>query len=455
MNIKRTEIDMLHGSVWDKLLLYALPVAATGILEQLFNAADIAVVGTFSTTGGTTAIAAVGSNSPIISLILNFFIGISLGVNVVIANAIGRNDKTAVQKTIHTAVTLALFGGILVAFCGFFLAGTILRALNVPDDVFPYALLYLRIYLMGMPAILLYNFEAAIFRSTGNTRLPLLVLVFSGLLNVVLNLFFVIVLKMSVSGVAIATVTSNLVSAVILLQKLTKPDQILHVDIHKLGIDKPSLLRIIKIGLPAGIQSAVFAFANIVIQSAVNSLGTAIIAASSAALNLEMFAFHVLNSFGQACTTFVGQNYGAHKFDRCKRVFFLSLIEDAIASVASIFLVLILGRQLLSFFTTDPEVIDLAYGRLLIIFTAYIFSMIGEVISGYLRGFGVSLIPAVISMFGICLVRIIWIHAVFPLHHTFHTIIYAYPVSLGINATLMLIALMIYQPIRRHSTANS
>lgn len=441
--ITHNDIDMLHGSIWNKLPLYALPVAATGILEQLFNASDIAVVGKFSAANATTAVAAVGANSPIIGLILNFFIGISLGVNVVIANAVGHRDKETVHRAVHTAIMLALTGGLLVTLFGELLAGKVLGALQVPDDVLPYALLYLRIYLLGMPVILLYNFEAAIFRSIGDTKVPLQVLTISGILNVLLNLFFVIVLNMTVNGVAIATVLSNLVSAVILFQKLVKSEKVVQLEIRDLRIDKVSFCRIMKIGLPAGTQSAVFAIANIVIQSAINSLGTIVMAASSAALNLELFAYYILNSFSQACTTFVGQNYGAGKIERCRKILKLCLIEDTVASVTSILLVLFSGRFLLSFFSNDPEVIEIAYTRLLIVFTAYISSMLYEVMSGYLRGFGISLVPAILTTVGVCLVRIVWIHTVFPANRTFQTILLAYPISLTTTAVLIFVALLL------------
>ena len=266
----------------------------------------------------------------------------------------------------------------------------------MPDEVYPLALLYIRIYLIGMPAILLYNFEAAIFRSIGETKVPLLALTVAGVLNVILNLFFVIVLHMTVNGVAIATVLSN-----------------------------------------------------VVIQSAINSLGTAVIAASSAAYNIEVFAYDVLNSFSQACTTFVGQNYGAGKIGRCKRTLALCLVEDAIASALSIVLILFAGRFLLSIFNNDPEVIELGYTRLVIIFIAYIFSMMYEVMSGYLRGFGISVVPAVITTVGVCVVRIIWINVVFPMNRTFQTIMTAFPVSLALTAVGTFIALIIYRPSRR------
>ena len=446
---KKQKLDMLNGSIWNKLPVFALPIAATGILEQLFNASDIAIVGNFAQTDKTAAVAAVGANSPIIGLILNLFIGIALGANVVIANAVGRDDKQTVQKAVHTSMVVSVIGGVLVAIIGELIAEPLLTVLNVPDDVLELALLYLRIYFLGMPVILLYNFEAAIFRSIGETKMPLIALTLSGILNVLLNLFFVIVLKMSVNGVATATVLANVVSAGILYIKLVKSDKYIKVEFKKLRIDGKVFAKIMQIGLPAGIQSAVFAVANIVIQGAINSLGTTVIAASSAAFNIEIIAYNVMNSFSQACTTFVGQNFGANKIDRCKKTLFLCLIEDAIASGTAILIVLITGKFLLSIFNNDPEVIEIGYTRLVIIFIAYIFSMLYEVMSGYLRGFGFSLVPAILTTVGVCVLRIIWINTVFPANRTFVTIMTAYPVSLATTAVLIFIALIIYRPSKR------
>ena len=447
--LKKQKLDMLNGSIWNKLPVFALPIAATGILEQLFNASDIAIVGNFAQTDKTAAVAAVGANSPIIGLILNLFIGIALGANVVIANAIGRDDRQTVQKAVHTSMVVSVIGGVLVAIIGELIAEPLLTVLNVPDDVLELALLYLRIYFLGMPVILLYNFEAAIFRSIGETKMPLIALTLSGILNVLLNLFFVIVLKMSVNGVATATVLANVVSAGILYIKLVKSDKYIKVEFKKLRIDGKVFAKIMQIGLPAGIQSAVFAVANIVIQGAINSLGTVVIAASSAAFNIEIIAYNVMNSFSQACTTFVGQNFGANKIERCKKTLFLCLIEDAIASGTAIFIVLITGKFLLSIFNNNPEVIEIGYTRLVIIFIAYIFSMLYEVMSGYLRGFGFSLVPAILTTVGVCVLRIIWINTVFPANRTFVTIMTAYPVSLATTAVLIFIALIIYRPSKR------
>ena len=294
--------------------------------------------------------------------------------------------------------------------------------------------------------ILLYNFEAAIFRSIGETKMPLEALAVSGVLNVALNLFFVIVLKMTVNGVAIATVIANAVSSVFLFIKLVKTDQAIRIRKEELRFDGNVFGRIIRIGLPAGVQSAVFSIANIVIQAAINSLGTVVIAASSAAFNIEIFAYYMLNSFSQACTTFTGQNYGAGQLKRCRKVLLLCIVEDFIATAATIILVLLSGKVLLSIFNDDPQVISIGYTRLLMVFSAYIFSMLYENLSGYLRGFGISLVPAILTIIGVCGVRIFWIFAVFPQHKTFTTIMMAYPISLATTAVLIFIATMFYRP---------
>lgn len=446
---KRPKLDMLNGSIWNKIPQYALPVAATGILEQLFNASDIAIVGNFTGSQSTASVAAVGANSPLIGLILNLFIGIALGANVVIANAVGRKDKKQIHDAVHTSIVAALLGGVLLAILGELLVSTILQQLNVPAEVFPLALRYMRIYLIGMPAILLYNFESAVFRSVGETKMPLIALAFSGVLNVLLNLFFVIVCHRNVDGVAIATVISNVVSSCFLFYKLLKTDKFIHVDIKDLRIEMATFGKILKIGLPAGIQSAVFAIANIVIQAAINSLGTIVIAASSAAFNIEIFAYYIMNSFSQACTTFVGQNYGARQMKRCKKTLALCLIEDVIASAAAILIILFVGKQLLAIFNHDPQVIELGYTRLLLVFTAYIFSMMYELMSSYLRGFGISLVPALLTILGVCGVRIAWVYGVFPSSRTFRTLMMAYPISLSVTAVLIFIALIVYRPSKK------
>ena len=440
---------MLHGTLWDKIPRFAIPVAATAILSQLFNAADIAVIGNFTGELRTVAVAAVGTNSSIISLIVNLFIGIALGANVTIAHAIGEKNDTMVHHAVHTSIVVAVLGGLIAAVIGELFAVPLLNQLNVPDDVFPLALLYLRIYLAGLPVILLYNFEAAVFRSVGETKIPLIALTASGVLNVILNLFFVAVLHMSVDGVAIATVLSNAVSAAILWGFLLKTDKVIRLEPKKLRIDGLCLKQILRIGVPAGVQSAMFSIANIVIQGAINSLGTVVMAASSAAFNIEIIAYDVLNSFSQACTTFVGQNYGAGQIKRCKKTMQLSFLEGAIATFVSVVVLLLSARSLLAIFNSDPEVIAIGYIRLATILPAYVFCLIYEILSGYLRGFGISLAPALLTMLGVCGIRIAWVKFVFPTSMTFQTVMWVYPISLGVTAVLILCAVLIYRPSRR------
>lgn len=440
-------MDMINGSLGDKIIKYAVPLAVTGVLQQLFNAADLAVVGQFS---GKEAMAAVGSNAPVIGLLVNLFVGISLGSNVIIARSIGQKNNESISKAVHTSVLLALTGGVLLAVLGELLAPGVVEMLDVPGEVYPLAIKYLRIYLAGMPVILLYNFESAIFRSCGDTRTPLAALVVSGVLNVILNLFFVLGLGMDVDGVAMATVISNLVSSVILFVALVRTELVIKVNPRKLRVHFDVLGEILKIGIPAGIQGMIFSFANIIIQSAVNSLGTTVMAASSAAYNLEIFAYYIMNSFGQACTTFVGQNYGAGKAERCRKVLKLSLLQSLIGTAAVCVLILLFYRPLLSIFNTDPEVIAVGRIRLEYIFFAYLFSFAQEGLSGYLRGFGVSFIPAACAVVGICGVRLTWIFTVFRNRPSFTTIMQVYPLSLGVTAAIILAVTLFMKPSRRY-----
>lgn len=444
-------MDMIDGSLGDKIIKYAIPLAVTGVLQQLFNAADLAVVGHFS---GKEAMAAVGSNAPVIGLLVNLFVGISLGSNVVIARSIGQKDQESISKAVHTSVIVALLGGLFLTLLGEGLAPEIVRMLDVPGEVYPLAIKYLRIYLAGMPVILLYNFESAIFRSCGNTQTPLFALVISGVLNVALNLFFVLGFGMDVDGVATATVLSNLVSSAILFAALMRTELSVKIDLRKLRVHGDMLVQILKIGIPAGVQGMIFSFANIIIQSAVNSLGTTVMAASSAAFNLEVFAYYIMNSFGQACTTFVGQNYGAGKGGRCLKTLKLCLVQSLISTAAVSGLILLFSHPLLSIFNTDPEVISTGRIRLEYIFFAYLFSFAQEVLSGYLRGFGVSFIPAACAVIGICGVRLTWIFTVFRQRPSFPTIMQVYPLSLGVTAAVILAVTLCMRPSRRYVVPN-
>ena len=443
---------MTEGPLGGKIIRYAVPLAATGILQQLFNAADLAVVGQLPGDYGKAAMAAVGGNAPVIGLLVNLFVGIALGSNVVIAKAIGQKDWKTATKAVHTSIVFAVLGGIVMSLFGEWYSGIVVKLLDVPADVYDMAVLYLRIYFLGMPVILLYNFESAIFRACGNTRIPLMALAASGILNVILNLFFVMGLGMDVDGVATATVISNLISSVILFICLLKSSMVVKVVPKQLRVDRQVLAQVLKIGVPAGIQSAIFSVANIVIQTSVNSLGTTVMAASSAAYNLEIFAYYCMNAFGQACTTFVGQNYGAGKKDRCRRVLKLCLIQSFLATAASSALILFFATPLLSIFNRDPEVIQYGTIRLEYIFFAYLFSFAQEAFSGYLRGFGISTIPAACSVFGICGIRLAWIFTVFRWVPSFATIMQVYPLSLGVTAVATILVTIVLHPSRREES---
>ena len=438
-------MDLLHGSIADKLLYIALPLAATGFLQQLFNAADVAVVGRFV---GESAMAAVGGNAPVVGLLVNLFVGVSLGTNVVISQYIGQQNHEGIRKAVQTSVLFALLGGVAFSLIGELIAPRLLSLLSVPEDVIGMALTYLRIYFLGLPIIFLYTFEAAIFRAKGDTRTPLMVLSVSGVLNVLLNLFFVLALGMDVAGVALATLASNLLSAVILFILLCRSSSDVRFNIHEPGFDRRVLKKILHVGVPTGIQSAVFSIANICVQSAINSLGTTVMAASSAAFNLEIFAYYMLNSFGQAGTTIVGQNYGAGNIDRCHKTLRVTLLLDAAFTALSCTLILVFAAPLLSIFNNNPEVIRYGTIRLEYIFASYLFSMLVDVFSGYLRGFGQATLPAFSTMFCVIGVRISWVYLVFPRYRSFAGLMLVYPISLALNACVIITSWLVFRKRR-------
>lgn len=438
--------NMMEGPLWLPVLLFALPLAATGILQQLFNAADIAVVGNFTGELGAVCMAAVGASAPVINLILNLFIGMSLGSNVVVARAIGAKEPEVVTKAIGTSITFALAAGIGASILGEIFCVQILELIGVPEEVMSMASLYLRIYMAGMPVILLYNFEAALFRGAGNTKVPLIVLTCAGCINVGLNLIFVIFLHMAVEGVAIATVSSNVFSAVVLFILLKKGMSGLKLEMKYLKLDLQILRGILAIGLPAGLQGAVFAVANIIVQTAFNALGTMVMAASSAAITIEATTFNILNSFSQACVTFTGQNYGAGNFARCKKVLKVCLIEDFICVFTIAMSIIFFGRNLLLLFNSDPQVIALGYSRIVVLCLSHCCSLFYECISGYLRGFGISMLPFILAVIGICGIRIFWVFVIFPMNPTFMTVILVYPISLVTTSLMMAGALIILRP---------
>lgn len=446
--MRNKDMDMLGGSVGDKTLRFALPLAATGILQQLFNAADIAVVGQFV---GKNAMAAVGSNAPLVNLILSLFIGVSIGANVIIARFTGQKNDKGVSRAVHTALAVAFLSGVILCLLCEAFALPILKAMSIPENVFDMSLLYFRVYLLGLPVILLYDFASAVFRARGNTKTPLVCLTVSGVINVILNLFFVIVLKRTVDGVAMATAISNLISSALLIYFLVRDEGAVHFSFRKLGIDKKILSQMISIGLPAGFQGMVFSLSNLILQSAINGLGEDVMAGSSAAFNIEIFVYYVLNAFGQACTTFVGQNYGAQKPERCRRVLKITFLQDMVFTVIIAIVILVSGRYLLRFFNSDPDVIAVGITRLEFILTAEFINVIIEILSGYMRGFGYSLVPALVCMLGICGVRITWRYTVFAHYKTFDVLMMTYPISWAVTAAALIVAFVYVNKKRLYS----
>jgi len=434
---KSKSIDMLHGTLWSKMLLFALPLAVSSILQQLFNSVDTAVVGRFASS---QALAAVGSNSSLISLLINLFVGISLGANVVIARYIGEGAVKQVKATLHTAILVAIASGFFVMILGQFIARPVLLLMGTPDDVIQLAVLYLRIYLVGMPFIMLYDFGASILRSVGDSRRPLYSLIAAGIVNTGLNLVLVIVFKLGVAGVAIATVISNVISSGIVMWILVHETEPLHLDFKALTINMKELKKMLNIGIPAGLQGMVFSIANVCIQSTINSFGSRAIAGSAAALNFEFLAYFVVNAFAQTTVTFTSQNYGAKEYDRCRKVFRTAMTMSVVFCFL-LSMVFVLGKDFfLGLYTTDPEVMKFAVQRLVIITTLEFLTSSYEISGGAMRGRGHSLLPAVITIFGSCIIRLIWISTVCRTWHEFWVLMVIYPISWVLTGSSMLVA---------------
>lgn len=438
--MKSENSDTLNKDISKQILTFALPLAATGILQQLFSAADIAVVGRYV---NKNAMAAVGGSVPLITLIINLFVGLSIGANVVISRFLGMKKNKEVKKAVHTALLIAVISGVIMGIICEIAAENLLGLMSIPDDVFDMALLYLRVYFAGMPAILLYDFASAIFRSRGNTRIPLICLMTSGIVNVLLNLFFVIVLKMTVNGVALATVIANVISSSMLIWFLVHEKSEITVSLKDLKIDGRMLKETIRIGLPAGIQGMVFSLSNVVIQSSINELGSDAMAGSSAAFNIEVFVYYVINSFGQACTTFTGQNYGANNPVRCRKTLRIALLQTMIITIMLSLITVAFGRPLLSIFNKSDKIIDIGMIRLKYILLTEFINVIIELFSGCMRGYGCSFVPALTCMIGICGVRIGWVYTIFKTHKTFSALMAAYPLSWAITAFVMIIAYIV------------
>ena len=445
------QIDMLNGPLAGKVLLFALPLMLSGLLQLLFNAADVVVVGRYA---GKEALAAVGSTSSLINLLINLFIGFSVGTNVIVARDLGAGREEDVNRSVHTAVALALLSGVFLTLLGVTLARQLLVLTDSAPDVIDLAAIYLRIYFCGMPFNMLYNFGAAILRAQGDTRRPLYFLSIAGVANVVLNLFFVIALHMSVAGVALATIISQAVSATLVIVCLTRDKGPLHLDLRSLRMDKRVIKRICQVGLPAGFQGIVFSLSNVVIQSSINSFGsTAIIAGSAASANIEGFVYTSMNAFYQTNLTFTSQNYGA---GQCKRVDRCLILCQAYVVVIGLLLgnlAVWFGHPLASIYAPGEEDVVLrAMERLRIICSTYFLCGVMDVMVGSLRGLGYSMVPMVVSMVGACGVRLVWIATIFQIYRTPAVLYASYPVSW---TTTAIVHIGFFFFIRKHAYAKS
>lgn len=437
---KGKEIDMLNGSLLPKLLIFALPLAASSILQQLFNSVDVAVIGQY---GSSQSQAAVGGNGSVINLMLNLFIGISVGANVIISRYIGQKKKENIKKAIHTAMLVALIGGIFLLFLGILSARQILTWMNTPDDVLEKAVLYLRIYFLGVPFVLIYNFGAAILRSKGDTKRPLYCLALSGLINVGLNLLLVVVFHLDVAGVAIGTVASNVVSSGMVVAFLVKEQGELHLSIKELAINKEELLQMLKIGVPAGLQSMVFSIANVCIQTALNAYGSDAVAGSAVTLNYEYYIYFMISAFAQTTVTFTSQNYGAGKWDRCRRIFGQTLALSIGVVIFMSVLFLSQDEFFIHIFTSKPRVAEYAAVRMKYLLTLYCMIPLYEIGGAALRGLSYSLTPAVITIFGTCILRLLWIYTVCKKYTSFGALMIVYPISWVITGVTVMAAYLI------------
>ncbi|MBR5311335.1 MAG: MATE family efflux transporter [Clostridia bacterium] len=414
-------------SLTGQIVRYIVPLMLTGILQLLYNAADNVVVGRFD---GSNALAAVGSTGALVNLILNVFMGLSVGTAVAVAHDYGANDHEGVQKTVHTSILISIFCGIAVGAFGCLCSGTFLKWMDTPEDVLPLSTTYLAIYFLGTPASLVYNFGASILRSVGDTKRPLYYLTISGIINVLLNLVFVIVLHMSVAGVALATIISQYVSMGMIIVCLVREKSCCHLDFRKLRIHRDKLQKIIRVGLPAGIQGSVFSVSNVVIQSSINSFGSVVMAGNTAAGQLEGFAYTAMNSVYHAALTFVGQNMGAKKYHMVNKVVFRCLIVVMVIGLGVGVLMYAFAEPLLRIYLpNDPEAIPYGVTRLMFLIIPYFLCGMMEVMVGGQRGMGMSIVPMVTSLVGSCLLRIVWIMTIFAAFRSLTILYLAYPIS--------------------------
>ena len=427
---------MTSGPFLKKILIFAIPLMFTGVLQLVYNAADIMVVGRFA---GSESLAAVGSTSSLINLIINLFIGLSTGAGVVTARNIGAEETERTHKSVHTAMTLGVVSGFAVGLFGFFFASKFLVWMGTPEDVLPLASLYLKIYFLGAPGSLVYNFGASILRATGDTKRPLVILSLTGIVNVALNLVLVIVFHLNVAGVAIATIVAQYLSAIFIVIRLVRMDNICRLKLSKLRIHKKELVRIVKIGVPAGLQSSLFSFSNVLIQSSINSFGSVAMAGNTAAQNADAIIYVCTNSVAQTAMTFSSQNMGAIKYKNLRKVFFMCMGIALFFSVSLGGLSLLFPEEIIGIFTTEAEVIEIGKQRLLVLMTTYFMCSLMDVAGCQIRGMGRSLEPMIITLLGACGIRILWLYTGFKLNPQLWNLYISYPISW----TLTFIALFI------------
>ena len=439
MKNNKYEIDMCNGTIMDKLISFALPLMISGMLQLMFNAVDIIVVGRFT---GSQALAAVGSTTALICTFTNLFIGVSLGANVLAARFYASGKTKEMSETVHTAILLALISGIAMSVIGILCARESLVLIATPDDIIGQAVLYLRIYFLGMPFFMLYNYGAAILRAVGDTKRPLMYLIAAGTANAVLDLVLVIIFKMGVAGVAIGTITSQFISCVLVIRCLCKTDAIYKLYISKLRIKKYYLIQILKVGLPAGIQSTVINFSNVLLQSSVNSFGEIAMAGYTAANNILGFLYVSVNSVTQACMSFTSQNYGVRKFKRMDKVLANCAILSIIVSVVIGGGSYLLGHQILGIYTKQEDVIQCGMEILSISTIPYFLCGLMDLIPGSMRGVGYSAVPMILSIIGTVGTRLAWIYGVFPEHRSLYVLFMSYPVSWGLTIVMQAICLV-------------
>ena len=441
MNLNKKEMDMCEGPLAGKILRYTLPLALSGILQLCFNAADMIVVGRYSSG---EALAAVGSTGALINLIINVFMGLSVGVSVCVAHAWGAKNKESVRQIVHTAMLTSIIAGMIVLLIGFFGCRTFLTWMGTPDNVIGLSTTYMKIYFLGMPACMVYNFGASILRSIGDTKRPLLFLIIAGIVNVLLNMFTVILLHMGVAGVAVATAASQVVSAALVVVFLMRRQDSCRLVLRHLRIYPDKLLSIVRVGLPAGLQGAVFSISNVLIQSSINSFGSVAMEGNTAAGNLEGFIYNAMNAFYHSALTFTGQNLGARKPERIPRILLTTIALSMSISLTLSGLMYVFREPLLALYRPGaPEV--LAYGslRMSIIVLTYFLCGVMDVFTGSLRGMGASLTPMLISLMGACVTRVIWIYTVFAANPTLQVLYLCYPVSWLFTICMQIVAFIV------------